>query len=89
LPKWLNLAFGFGAEGLISAKEDIFINTIFLPEKKRFRQFYLSFDVDLTKIKTQSKFLKTLFSTINFIKFPAPTIETTSNGRFKFHLLYF
>ncbi len=89
IPKWLNIAFGYGAEGMISANEDIFINTIFLPEQKRFRQYYISFDIDLTKIKTRSKLLKTVFSTINFIKIPAPTFEITSQGRSKFHLLYF
>jgi len=89
MPKWLNIAFGYGAEGMISANDDIFINPIFLPEQKRFRQYYISLDVDLTKIKTRSKLLKTVFSTINFIKIPAPTFEFTSNGRSKFHLLYF
>ncbi len=89
VPKWLNIAFGYGAEGMISANEDLFINTIFLPEQKRFRQYYLSLDVDLTKIKTRSKLLKTVFSTINFIKIPAPTFEITSKGTSKFHFLYF
>lgn len=88
-PKWLNLAFGYGAEGMISGNEDFFINTIFLPEQKRFRQYYLSIDVDLTKIKTQSKLLKTVFSAINFLKIPAPTFELNSQGHSKFHLLYF
>ena len=89
IPKWLNIAFGYGAEGMISANEDLFINTIFLPEQKRFRQYYISLDVDLTKIKTRSKLLKTVFSTINFIKIPAPTFEITSKGTSKFHFLYF
>ena len=89
IPKWLNIALGYGAEGMISANDDIFINTIFLPAHKRYRQYYLSLDIDLTKIKTHSKFLKTVFSTINFIKIPAPTFEITSKGTTKFHFLYF
>ncbi len=89
IPKWLNIAFGYGAEGMISANEDIFINPIFLPEQQRFRQYYLSLDIDLTKIKTRSKLLKTVFSAINFIKIPAPTFEITSQGRSKFHFIYF
>ncbi len=89
IPKWLNIAFGYGAEGMISANEDIFINTIFLPEQRRFRQYYLSLDVDLTKIKTRSKLLKTIFSVVNFIKIPAPTLEINSKGRSKFHFIYF
>jgi len=89
IPKWLNIAFGYGAEGMISANNDNFTNTTPLPEQNRFRQYYLSLDLDLTKIKTSSKLLKTVFSTINFIKIPAPTFELTSQGKAKFHLLYF
>jgi len=88
LPKWLNLAIGYGAEGMITG-QDYQINTIFLPEKHRFRQYYLSLDVDLTRISTQSHFLKTLFSIVNTIKIPAPTIEVNSKGTVEFHSLYF
>ena len=84
-PKWLNLAFGYGAEGMLYGESNP--NNQFSQDP--YRQFYLSLDVDLTKIKTKSKFLKTLFSTINFIKIPAPTLEYTSKGDFKFHFLHF
>jgi len=84
-PKWLNIAFGYGAEGMLYGESNP--NNQFTQDP--YRQFYLSLDVDLTKIKTTSKFLKTLFSTINFIKIPAPTLEYTSRGDFKFHLLHF
>src|SRR5690606_4046437 len=63
IPNWLNVAVGYGAEGMITGQDDL-VNMIFLPEKARFRQFYLSFDMDLTKIKTNSHFLKTLFSVV-------------------------
>lgn len=88
IPKWLNLAVGYGAEGMITGEEGL-VNTVFLPESERYRQFYLSFDVDLTKIKTKSYFLKTLFSVFNTIKIPAPTIEIKGSGGYKFHYLYF
>ncbi|WP_451963469.1 DUF2279 domain-containing protein [Aureibaculum conchae] len=88
-PKWLNIAVGYGAEGMISSSDDYFIDNSIANPPERYRQFYLSLDVDLSKIKTQSKFLKTLFSTINFIKIPAPTLEINSKGRSKFHLFYF
>ncbi len=89
IPKWLNIAMGYGAEGMISGNEDILINNTLIPGQERFRQFYLSLDVDLTKIKTRSKLLKTVFSTINFIKIPAPTFEINGKGQSKFHFLYF
>lgn len=88
IPKWLNLAVGYGGEGMITAN-DALINTVFLPEKERTRQFYVSFDVDLTKIKTQNHFLKTLFSVFNTIKVPAPTLEFRELGGVKGRILYF
>ena len=88
IPTFINLAIGYGAEGMITAN-DSFINTIFLPEKSRTRQFYVSFDVDLTKIKTKSPTLKILFSLFNTIKIPAPAFEINGRGETKFHYFYF
>ena len=88
IPKWLNLAVGYGAEGMITGNE-AFVNTIFLPESKRYRQFYFSFDADLTKIETKSHFLKTFFSVFNTVKIPSPTFEINGKGTFKFHYIYF
>lgn len=88
IPKWLNLAVGYGGEGMITAN-DALVNTIFLPEKERTRQFYVSFDVDLTKIQTQNHFLKTLFSVFSTIKVPAPTLEFRELGGVKGHVFYF
>lgn len=88
IPKWLNVAVGYGAEGMITANDDL-VNTIFLPEKERTRQFYVSLDLDLTKIKTENHFLKTLFSVFNSIKVPAPTLEFRELGGIKAHLIYF
>lgn len=88
VPKWFNIAVGYGAEGMITGN-DAFINTIFLPESKRYRQFYFSFDADLTKIPTKSHLLKTFFSIFNSVKIPAPTFEINGKGNFKFHYIYF
>ena len=88
IPKWLNLAFGYGAEGMISGNIDN--NSPFLvPKPEKTRQFYLSLDVDLTKIDTKSHFLKTIFSVLNSVKIPTPTIEYSPHSRFKFYPLYF
>lgn len=88
IPKWINVAFGYGAEGMLSGNKDTFIDQN-IPDTERFRQFYLSLDIDLTKIKTNSKFLKTVFSTLNFIKIPAPTVELNTKNKLIFHLIYF
>jgi len=88
IPKWLNFAIGYGAEGMITGNDEV-VNTVFFPEKERTRQFYFSFDADLTKIKTKSHLLKTIFYVFNTIKIPAPTIEISSSQGIKFHYLYF
>ncbi len=88
IPKWLNVALGYGAEGMITGnKGDVLPNTAYNP--KRFRQLYLSLDVDLTKIKTNSHFLKTVFSVFNAVKIPAPTIEFVHFNDIKYHFIYF
>ena len=88
IPKWLNLALGYGADGMLSGNGKFSgVNDGFDIQKKR--QFYLSLDVDLTKIETKSPILKTFFSVFNTIKIPAPTLEYTPRESFRGHLFYF
>lgn len=93
LPKWLQVSVGYGAAGMLGGYENVAFDkngvmTFNRPDIKRYRQWYLAPDIDLTKIKTKSKVLKTVFYTLNSLKFPAPTLEL-SNGRLKGHWLYF
>ena len=85
IPNWLNLALGFGANGMLTGKDD---NLLF-PNQDRYRQFYLSFDIDLTRIKTNSNLLKTLFSVFNTIKVPMPTLEFNGKNDLKAYYIYF
>ncbi|MCI9846358.1 DUF2279 domain-containing protein [Flavobacterium pectinovorum] len=88
IPKWLNLAFGYGGDGMLSGNNKTEILD-FGRNPENFRQIYLSFDVDLAKINTKSHFLKTIFSVFNTIKIPAPTLEYTANKGLKGYLIYF
>lgn len=87
IPNWFNIAIGYGAEGMIAGNDSFEVNYPNSP--KRYRQFYLSFDADLTKIKTKSQLLKTVLSVFNTIKIPAPTVEFTGVETIKFHYFYF
>lgn len=88
IPKWLNVAFGYGVEGLIGENDNK--NQLIFPIKpENYKQFYLSLDLDLTKISTKSHFLKTIFSVLNTVKIPAPTIEYSASRGFKFYAFYF
>ena len=78
-PKWLNVAIGYGGEGLAVTAYNY----------QMYRQYYLSLDVDLTRIPTRSKSLKVLFAILNFIKIPFPALEYNSKGEVRFHYIYF
>lgn len=89
-PKWLNIAFGYGATGMLYGDNLALENTLPPTVSHRpVRNFYLSLDVDLSKIKTKSGFLNTLFNTLNYIKIPAPTLKVNAKGNTAFHLVYF
>ncbi len=76
-PQWLNVAFGYGANGMTGGHENppLYNSAGNAVTFERYRQYYLSFDVDLTKIPTRSPFLKTVFETFGFLKIPAPGLE--------------
>lgn len=90
-PKWLNIALGYGAQGLWGGFENSWEedNERYELDIPRNRQWYLSLDVDLSKIDTDNYFLKTLLSILNIIKVPAPALELNSEGKIKLHLLHF
>lgn len=83
-PKWLNLAFGYGAQEMVYARD----SQNRLAGYEAFRQYYFSIDFDLTTIRTRSKVLKTLIFIANTIKIPAPAIEL-SRRKIAFHSFYF
>jgi len=88
IPRWLNVAVGYGSEGLPEIHPTPY-NYPGMEPYPTFRQFYASIDVDLTKIRTKSPFLKTIFNVFNYLKIPAPTLEITGKGKFIFHPVYF
>tara|TARA_B100000035_G_scaffold159242_1_gene135782 strand:- start:30 stop:905 length:876 start_codon:yes stop_codon:yes gene_type:complete len=79
-PDWLNLALGHSAKDMTSPN-----NTT---NDGRYRQFFLSFDIDLMRIKSKNKILNVLSNVFGYIKIPFPTIEYTNN-QFTLHPIYF
>jgi hypothetical protein len=92
-PKWLNIAAGYGSDGMLGGDDNKWTDRngmdIDRSDVPRVRRYYLSLDVDLTKIKTRSKFLRTAFYLLNAVKIPAPALEMSSTGKFSGHLLKF
>ncbi len=84
LPPWLNVAVGYGAEGMMGALNNIWMTkagiTVDRTDIIRYRQFYLAPDIDLTKIKTKRKWLKSAFFLMNSLKLPTPSLEFNKKG---------
>ncbi|MBI5914965.1 MAG: DUF2279 domain-containing protein [Bacteroidetes bacterium] len=93
-PAWLNVAVGYGAGNIYGGFENKWTaadGTVFEPDPDRYpryRQFYLSPDVDWSKIPTRHKWLKFTLGLFNFLKFPAPAFEMNTLGKAKFHYLH-
>lgn len=92
-PAWLNIAAGYSSDLMLGGRENtwtdkqgVFFDRRDLP---RTRRYYLSPDIDFTRIPTRSKFLKSVFLLMGGIKLPAPTLELNSKGNLKGHLIYF
>ena len=89
IPKWFNVSFGYGSDGMIGEFKNLSsYKGMEIPNFERFRQFYLSLDIDFSKIKTNSKFMKAVFTTLSYIKIPLPTLEI-SQKKIKGHFIYF
>ena len=89
---WLGIAVGYSAYGLLGGfknewtdKKGVYHDYNYQP---RYRQYLLSLDIDLTKIKTKHKALKSLFTILNGIKIPFPALQY-SNKQLKAYGLYF
>lgn len=92
-PAWLNIAVGYGASGMFGGFENKAYDkngniTFNRTDIARHRQWYLSPDIDLSKIPTNSKVVRTALTILNVLKLPAPALEL-SRGKLKVHALYF
>lgn len=90
-PKWLNVAIGYGADGMTGAvvnSYDLGAPSPGVPFERN-RQYYLALDVELAKLKTKYPILNTVFKSIGFIKFPSPALEYHERNGFKWHWMHF
>lgn len=94
LPPWLNLAIGYGAENMYggfdnSWQEGDNLFELSPEEYPRYRQYFLSFDIDLSRLPVEDKpLLRGLCQILNFIKIPSPTLEVNGLGKVKFYPIY-
>jgi hypothetical protein len=90
IPPWICVAAGYGATGMYGKYENLTsYNGVPVPPTDRYRKYMLTMDIDWTKIKTDSKFLRAVFDCLIFVKLPFPALEYNSLGQFKGHWLYY
>ncbi len=93
-PKWLNLAFGYGAENMFGGFKNEWMideNTFATSDAQypRYRQLIISPDIDLTKIHIKSRPLKMLVSMANIFKIPAPALLINGKGGAQWKWIYY
>lgn len=102
-PHWLNVAFGYGANGMLGGFENKWCsdpqsvpycdcadaNKVDRTDIERYPQFYLSLDVDFTRVQTKKPVIKVLMHLLNLIKVPSPTLEFNRKEGVVFHPLFF
>ncbi|MEN8137932.1 MAG: DUF2279 domain-containing protein [Bacteroidota bacterium] len=90
IPPWLNIAFGYSANGMIYEFENPkdYRGEPF-PYLRRYRQFLLSLDIDFSRIPTNKKWLKKVFNAINLVKIPFPALEYNNKVGLIFRYMYY
>ena len=102
-PDWIGVSFGYGGSGMYGGFSNTWCNIDGVevsdcpPEDinhsaehiERVREFYLSFDIDFTKIPTKSHALKAFLEIINIIKIPFPALGFTTAGNVEWHWIKF
>jgi hypothetical protein len=91
-PKWINIAAGYGATKMLGGFDNTWIDNqnVFQDYRHipRYKQFFISPDIDFSKLPIKSKFLKDFFKIVN-VKVPFPSIEFNSRGDVLFHAYHF
>jgi hypothetical protein len=82
-PKWLNIAIGYGADAIDVAKDP---NAP--PDQLSVRRYVIGLDYDLVALLPDGDyFWNWMRQNLNYLKFPAPSVEFSKNGT-KFYIAY-
>lgn len=92
-PAWINIAVGYGANNMYGGVENRWCSAggkiddcppgmiVDRTDVKRYRQFYISPDIDFTKIPVRRKGFKVLLNMLNMVKVPFPSLEINTLGK--------
>ena len=82
--RWICASLGYSIDGFIRARAQD-IDSGFNPRS----QYYLSLDIDWSRIPTKNKHLKNVLKAFNFIKIPFPALQWDKKKGVIFRPLYF
>lgn len=77
-PKWLNLAIGYGGDGMIYSNSDYISSNGEVFEQKR--QYYLSLDIDFERIPSNKAWVRSILTALNYFKLPFPALMLEEGG---------
>ncbi|MCC6287722.1 MAG: DUF2279 domain-containing protein [Chitinophagaceae bacterium] len=87
-PAWPSVAIGYGADGMIGGHNNpAIIKDKAIPHFERTRRYMLSADADLFRVRSVAPVDAATYILKPF-KFPSPTVEINSKGKFKAYPLY-
>lgn len=90
IPEWLNVAIGYSAGGMLSEFDNPSrVGGQQISEINRYRQFFLSPDIDFGKLKCNNRFLNGVLEALNLTKLPAPAVEYSTEYGWVFHFIHF
>lgn len=90
IPAWLNISFGYSANGMIKEFENpSWYKGKPFPSLERYRQYVFSLDLDMTQIHTRKKWVRQMLSFVNLVKIPFPALEFNRVDKFRGHFIYF
>lgn len=75
-PQWLNLALGYGGEGMVHARTSVNTENGY----HNYRQWYLSLDFDFSHLSPTKRWQRILIALGNMIHLPAPALEISQGG---------
>jgi uncharacterized protein YfiM (DUF2279 family) len=85
IPAWLCISIGHSAGGMTDRE----FNLPEYPEIERYRQYFLSVDVDFARMNIRNPYLRGFLYLINILKVPAPALEYNRINGFRFRPLYY
>ncbi len=92
IPAWLNLAVGYGADGMLGGYSNQWLDKngqqINRSDIQRSSQWYLAPDIRLSRIPVKKIWLRQLFGVLDVVKFPTPVLMLQS-GKLRIKPLFF